>query len=171
MITLSRNEFDAGCLELDRLIVPMALAKLEDYGYMGVLPVEDAPQTYAETKRLHRTLTLWGSALWPVYALYSDDTVHQSPEVNHLSRGMHDMSHLELDVGYDFHSEMAVARYESEALPAGLARRIFWADSAGMSEFSFVTGGKFPLRQRQFVYDYLTRGRHYTFTTHRRWMV
>lgn len=155
---MTRAEFDAYCADLSVIVEHEAKRTLRYHDFTMYIETERPPATYAELRSQYRMLRVCRARYFPVLSTHCEDVIYDSAHVNKLYRAWHDLTHIELDRGFDFHSELAVARFKSQRIPVGPLRDIMLADAVGESEFAEATGGKFPRRQRDWAFDYVQWG-------------
>jgi len=163
---ISRQEFDLACVALSEVVTRCATDALRQHGFRWYKATPLPPSSFDALKTRYRLCKVQGDPFFPVLRDYCDDVIYCAPWINRLYRAWHDLTHIELDRGFDFRSELAVARFKSQYIPHGLLREIMLADAVGESEFAHLSGGKFPLHQREWAYDYVTRGLEYAYRKH-----
>jgi hypothetical protein len=155
---VNRHEFNAHCSALTWVVMRRALDVLKVHGFDGVVAVDDPPASFDGLRTRYSMLKHVGARLFPVLGTHCDDVIYDTPHVNMLYRGWHDLTHIELNRGFGYADELIVARHKSLSIPEGPMRDIMLADAVGESQFANATGGKFPRRQRDWAFDYVNCG-------------
>jgi hypothetical protein len=164
---MTHDEFNVHCTSLSLIVQCEALRTLYAHGFHDVQPVPNPPSSFTQLRVTYRQAVNGRTGLLPVLGTHCECVIYDTPHINMLYRGWHDLTHIEMDRGFDFESEIAVARHKSLRIPEGPMREIMLADAVGESEFAEATGGKFPLYQRLFAFDYVRWGRDEAIRLHR----
>ena len=112
---------------------------------------EEAPETYNDL------ITAWReTGMIPVKSGASDRTIYDCEWTNILLRFWHDVTHIQLEKGFDRHSEIDVIQHQHNQLSglSRLANNVFFHDMAGQTMY-YERRGKFVGDQKQFVLDCL----------------
>lgn len=163
-MTIDKRNFDAATRALSRSVEILALMHLGENGFDGYKAHSDAPNLTADVPVAHLSALAgsWlrddGLKLFHVFDGGVDSIIYTSPRVNYLFRAWHDLMHLNLWLGFDEASEIAVAQHQAKDIEPGLLREIFLADTVGQTLFASYTGGGFVADQRGFVFDVLNMG-------------
>ena len=156
---MNRQEFNAHCSALSLIVQRRALDTLDSHGFdFGVVGVSNPPTSFDALRTRYNLLIISEAHRFPVLSTHCDDVIYDTPHVNMLYRAWHDLTHIELNRGFGYADELIVARHKSLSIPEGPMRDIMLADAVGESQFANATGGKFPLRQRDWAFDYVNCG-------------
>jgi len=164
---MNRQEFNAHCAALSPIVAIAAYRVLKTHGFDDVVAVDDPPASFEELRKRYSMLKHVSARLFPVLGTHCDDVIYDTPHVNMLYRAWHDLTHIELNRGFGYADELIVARHKSLSIPEGPMRDIMLADAVGESQFANATGGKFPLHQRQWAFDYVNYGFWTALTIHK----
>lgn len=164
---MNRQEFDKHCTALSDIVARTADRVLHTHGFRGVVAVNDPPATFEALRERYKLLRLTRAQRFPVLGTHCDDVIYATPTINMMYRAWHDLTHIELNCGFGYVDELVVARHKSLSIPEGPLRDIMLADAVGESQFANATGGKFPLHQREWAFDYVNRGFYAAFAIHR----
>jgi hypothetical protein len=164
---MTRDEFNVHCNLLSAIVEQRAQAALKRHGFKGYIGSAFSPSTFPELRARYHLLRFTQARYFPVLNTHCDYVIYSSAHVNMLYRAWHDLTHVELDRGFGYEDELKIALHKSREIPIGAMRNIMLADAFGESEFAEATGGKFPLYQRDFAYDYVVHGSRFAIEAHR----
>lgn len=125
-----------------------------------VVPDSQAPQSLGDLIRWTGHGNLPGIDPLPVSGDFCEHTIWSRRSINYAFRAWHDALHIRHNLGFDFDSEIQVARIHQSKLTGQLgvferdAKRLLWADTAGQSLY-FERWGEFPVNQRHFAEAFL----------------
>jgi len=132
---------------------------IEHFSYWATDDVNAADQSFEE---LCKSLRLVDDKIsFPVYSGHSDTAVYATVDDNVRFRFIHDVVHIENNLGFSYEDEMKVALImlaeAKEAGLSGLALSILSAETAGMAKYN-KKFKDFPENQEAFIHSCVQHG-------------
>ncbi len=159
MQAINQEQYKAAVNELEQFIEKMKQeCAYRGWGFWQV-PEGKSPESFEALK--FSVIEVGGGKNFPVLADSCDQTIYSKPEYNVWFRFWHDVTHLELNLGFGFDEEIKVAGAHLNAAReyglSSLAQAILKADTVGQVTY-YYQRKEFVENQEAFVMSCLQHG-------------